>query len=121
MPHLTLEYTNNLTAFDARQVLRACNQALAATGHFDEADIKSRALSLDTYLVGIATEERAFIHARLAILSGRPPEIKSQLSGALLPLLHTACKDIRNCKLQLSVEVIDLDRASYAKEASCRN
>ncbi|MCA8118400.1 hypothetical protein LGN07_06710 [Burkholderia cepacia] len=41
MPHLTLEYSANLDGFDAGATLRALNAALAASGHFDERDIKS--------------------------------------------------------------------------------
>ncbi|MGH8807978.1 MAG: 5-carboxymethyl-2-hydroxymuconate Delta-isomerase [Noviherbaspirillum sp.] len=119
MPHLTLEYTNNLTDFDARRVLPALNQALAASGHFNEIDIKSRAIALDTYQIGTAAEERAFVYVKLAILSGRSDQTKRELSNALLDLLRSSCKGITHCSLQLCVEVVDIDRSSYAKESSC--
>ena len=116
MPHLTLEYTNNLRALDTRRVLLDLNHALVASGHFNAMDIKSRAIPLDTWRVGITDTEQAFAHVSLAILSGRSPEVKGALSKALLHVLSGACKDLAGCAVQLCVEIVDIDRATYAKE-----
>ena len=116
MPHLTLEYTSNLSDLDPKQVLVALNHALVASGQFEEFDIKSRALPLDTYLVGTTDERRAFVHAKLALLSGRSAQTKNELSGAMLQVLRVACKGRGGCSVQLCAEIIDIDRASYAKD-----
>lgn len=116
MPHLTLEYTNNLATINAGRILLALNHALVASGHFKEMDIKSRAIALDTWHVGVTTAPHAFVHVKLAILSGRPPEVKSALSNALLRVLSESCKDLAGHPVQLCVEMLDIDCASYAKE-----
>ncbi len=116
MPHLTLEYTSNLSDLDPKRILIALNHALVASGQFEEFDIKSRALPLDTFLVGTADERRAFVHAKLALLSGRSAQTKSDLSGAMLRVLRMACKGLADCPVQLCAEIIDMDRASYAKD-----
>jgi 5-carboxymethyl-2-hydroxymuconate isomerase len=116
MPHLTLEYTDNLKNLDPADTLLALNHALVASGHFEEADIKSRAIPLQTWLVGTSSTQRAFVHVKLAILSGRSASVKSELSGALLRVLRVAGNDTAGCQVQLCVEVLDIDRASYAKE-----
>jgi 5-carboxymethyl-2-hydroxymuconate isomerase len=121
MPHLTLEYTTNLPDLVPRTILLALNQSLAASGHFSEIDIKSRAIALDTYQIGTVPEERAFIYVRLAILSGRSDQTKSELSHALLDVLRVNCKAYAPRSLQLCVEVVDIDRASYAKDLTCVN
>ena len=115
MPHLTLEYSANLTAFDAKATLLAMNTALAATGHFVEADIKSRSHRCDTFAVGTSSEPRAFVHADLAILSGRPLETKRELSAAVLAVLQAQCSAPAGVHLQLSVQVLEIERESYAK------
>ena len=71
MPHLTLEYSKNLDTFSASAALLDINRALLASGQFEEADIKSRAIALDCCQIGVQDLPRAFIHAKLAILSGR--------------------------------------------------
>ena len=116
MPHLTLEYTSNLSDLDPKRILIALNHALVASGQFEEFDIKSRALPLDTFLVGTSDERRAFVHVKLALLSGRSAQTKSDLSGAMLRVLRMACKGLADCPVQLCAEIIDMDRASYAKD-----
>ncbi len=116
MPHLTLDYTENLGAFDAGSALHALNQALAASGQFEEADIKSRAQRLDVYAIGTAPTGRAFIHARLAVLSGRNAEVKRELSERMLAVLRAATAGRHpGMELQLCAEIQEIDRASYAK------
>ena len=115
MPHLTLEYTSNFDTLNPGRILLALNQTLAASGHFEDADIKSRAIPLDTWQIGSTPSEQAFVHVKLAILSGRSALVKSELSAALLQVLHASCKDIAARSVQLCVEVLEIERASYAK------
>ena len=118
MPHLTLEYTDNLPALDARDVLLELNRTLVESGHFEEADIKSRAIKLDTFVVGTSSDRRAFVHVKLAVLSGRSPETKRALSESLLLALKTFGEPATGGEVQLCVEVLDIDRGSYAKAVS---
>jgi 5-carboxymethyl-2-hydroxymuconate isomerase len=117
MPHLTLEHTNNLPGFPAASALRELNDALIASGYFEEADIKSRVYRLDTFLVGASPNARGFVHVRLSILSGRSDETKRALSGSLLQVLKDRCAPTESVQVQLSVEVQEIERGSYAKVA----
>lgn len=65
--------------------------------------------------MGIAPDERAFAHVRLAILSGRSPEVKRQLSSSLLDVVRDAIPEQPGLDIQLCVEVLDIDREPYAK------
>ncbi len=115
MPHLTIEYTDNLHHVQAEPLLLALNRALLDSGQFDEPDIKSRALRLQAYRTGTSPQPRAFVHAQLAILSGRSVETKQQLSASLLRVLQSACEGAGVPSVQLSVDVQDMERACYAK------
>lgn len=115
MPHLTVEYTRNLAGFDAPQALAALNRVLVASGQFEAIDIKSRAIALDTHLVGTGERACAFVHAKLAILSGRPVHTKREISDALLAVLKEACTWPAALHVQLCVEVQEIERESYAK------
>ncbi len=115
MPHLTLEYSSNLHQFDADATLMAMNHALVASGHFEEIDIKSRAIQMGCFLVGTSSTGRAFVHAKLAILSGRSVETKQALSNRLLAALQAACAWPATLQVQLCVEVLEIERQSYAK------
>lgn len=116
MPHLALEYSANLAdALDIPTVLAGINAELAASGHFAEPDIKSRAIRHDVYAIGLHNDGRGFVHVRLAILSGRTPDVKKELSAAILAALQAGIPSVDGVAIQLSVEIVDLDRECYGK------
>lgn len=116
MPHLTLEYTRNLTGFNPSKALNAINEAMFDSGLFSEPDIKSRAIGLDVFRVGVKPAMRAFIHVRIALLAGRSDEERKQLADAVLAALGSVVDRSGREEIQLSVETADLHRPSYAKE-----
>lgn len=120
MPHLTLEYSKNLDTFSASAALLDINRALLASGQFEEADIKSRAIALDCCQIGVQDLPRAFIHAKLAILSGRSPEEKQRLSELSLQALADSAALPPGVEVQLCVEIQEIDRASYGKRFIAR-
>ncbi|MBV4484064.1 5-carboxymethyl-2-hydroxymuconate Delta-isomerase [Pseudomonas sp. SWRI153] len=118
MPHLHMEYTANLPQLNPDVALIRLNNTLVGSGQFGaEHDIKSRAIKVETFKVGTAMGERAFVHVKLALLSGRSAEIKKQLSQSLLTALQDLCEWPAGVELQLCVELLDIDRESYSKAA----
>ena len=84
MPHLTIEYSANLPHYPEAETLTALNAALCAHPQVqDEADLKTRFILADSFEIGIAPANRAFVHAQLRLLSGRTPEAKKELSCLL--------------------------------------
>ena len=118
MPHLHMEYTANLSELNADVALLRLNNALVASGQFEEFDIKARAVKVETFRVGTAPGERAFVHVKLALLSGRSPQIKKQLSESLLAVVQDVCEWPVGVEAQLCVEIIDIDRDSYTKTSN---
>ncbi|GGY25431.1 5-carboxymethyl-2-hydroxymuconate Delta-isomerase [Paludibacterium paludis] len=115
MPHLTLEYSANLERFDAALALEHINRDLAASGHFEEADIKSRARKTDTFAIGTRRAGRAFVHAKLAILTGRDIETRRALSACVLNALQSRVPAHPGLDIQVCAEIVDIERDSYAK------
>jgi 5-carboxymethyl-2-hydroxymuconate isomerase len=113
-----MEYTSNLPALDADKALLRLNHALVASGQFAaEFDIKSRAAQVGVFRVGTGLGERAFVHVKLALLSGRSAEIKQQLSQSLLAVLKDLCEWPAEVEVQLCVEILDIDREPYTEMA----
>ena len=115
MPHLTLEYSNNLANFAPARALAALNSAMFDSGLFSEPDIKSRALALEHFRVGVRSLPRAFAHVRIALLAGRSEAERKELAEAVLAALRATVDASTGAEIQLSVETVDLDRGSYAK------
>lgn len=117
MPHLYLEYSDNLATFDAAAALLQANHALDASGQFSEIDIKSRAYAVSCHQVGTANHpQRAFIHARLSILEGRSEAVQQALAQQVLAALLQHCPDDPALDVQVSCEIQQIARASYAKQ-----
>lgn len=115
MPHLTLEYTTNIPTLHPALALAKLHRVLMQCGHFDAIDIKSRALPLACFAIGEPGTAHAFVHAKLAILSGRTVETKADLSRQLLHALQAMPLAHPEVRLQLCVEVQEIERSTYAK------
>ncbi len=117
MPHLVLEYSANVPDHpDLRRVLLDLHEALMASALFERKDIKSRAVRHDVFAVADGAEDRAFVALSIAILEGRPDEVKAALSEAALDVLLRAFpKLVGGGRGALSVEVRELHRASYQR------
>ncbi|MEX5558185.1 5-carboxymethyl-2-hydroxymuconate Delta-isomerase [Pseudomonas rhodesiae] len=116
MPHLHLEYTANLTGLAVEKALLRLNNVLMASGQFgSEFDIKSRAVKVESFQVGTSFNPRGFIAVKLSLLSGRSPQVKKQLSEGLLAALHDMGDWPADMQVQLSVQLLDMDRECYSK------
>ena len=117
MPHLIVEYSQNLAGFPEAQALTELNQAVTSSPEvLDEADLKSRFVLVDSFEIGTAPANRAFVHAQLRLLSGRTPEAKKDLPERVAEVLRRLSPKPAGVMVQLSVEIVDMDRGSYVKE-----
>ena len=118
MPHLTVEYSSNLPGYPEAKALAELNAAVCASPEvLDEADLKTRFVrTTDSFQVGTEAAGRAFVHAQLRLLSGRSPEAKKDLAGRVAGVLRRLTPRPQGLMVQLSVEIVDMDRPSYVKE-----
>jgi len=117
VPHLVLEYSANVPdRTDLRRVLLDLHEALLASALFERKDLKSRAVRHEVFAVADGAEDRPFVALSIAILEGRPDEVKAALSEAALDVLVRAFpKLVAGGRGAISVEVRDLHRASYRR------
>ena len=89
MPHLYVEYSNNLTGLNEQGLLEKLNAVVC--GHptvADEADVKARIAALQQFRIGTTPAQRGFVHVQLRLLAGRTPEVKKELADAIAALLR---------------------------------
>lgn len=116
MPHLYVEYSANLAGLPERQVLSeltavVCNHPTIA----DEFDVKSRITQVQQFVIGTKPGLRGFIHVHLHWMSGRTPEVKKEVSDRLAEVLRRLTPHPAGMLVQLSVDIVDMDRGSYYK------
>jgi 5-carboxymethyl-2-hydroxymuconate isomerase len=117
MPHLTLEYSNNLPApVDFDGLFARLHQTLAEIGPFPLEQIKSRAVPHDVFRIGAGAPESVFVHLTAAILTGRLTEQQHTIGKRLLEVLREGfvqAWEERPC--DITVDVHEMPRKTYAK------
>ena len=108
MPHLTVEYTDNIE-FDIQDLLTRLHTALATTGAINLKAIKSRAIQHTEYRIADGNPGYAFVHVNLLIREGRPIEIQQDASKRVLDVLKdTFDKRFEHSHLSLSVDIQEM-------------
>ena len=108
MPHCIVEHSADI---DGETLVSLVHRGALESNLFDSegSDIKVRAAPYSDYQTGSVNID--FVHVTLRILSGRNLDQKSNLSQLVLNKLEGLLTN--GCSI--SVEVVDIDRDSYAK------
>lgn len=118
MPHLTLEYTDNIRDPRIPELLRKLNGVLLARPDiFPVGGIRARAYRLTEYAVADSTETQdAFVHVVLKIGAGRSDEVKQATGDDLFAVLKTHFADEFAARpLALSQEIQEFSEAGTWK------
>ena len=108
MPHLTLEYTDNIEV-DVQPLLALLHEEVVATGAINLKGIKSRAIKHSQYRIADGNPDFAFVHVSLLIREGRPIEIQKEATRRVMAVL----KDVfgyrfETGKISLSVDLKEM-------------
>lgn len=108
MPHLTLEYTDNLS-FEVPSVLARLHAELAATGAVNLKGIKSRAIRHTEYRIADGDPAYAFVHVNLLIREGRPVQVQQDAAQRVMAVLkETFGARFETGYLSLSVDIKEM-------------
>ena len=108
MPHLTLEYTDNLE-FEIQPLLARLHSELAATGAINLKGLKSLAVRHSDYRIADGNPEYAFVHVGLLIREGRPVEVQKDAAKRVMNVLkETFGHRYENSYLSLSVDIKEM-------------
>src|SRR3990172_10904721 len=86
MPHLTLEYTDNIDV-DVQPLLARLHEEVVATGAINLKGIKSRAIRHTEYRIADGNPDYAFVHVNLLIREGRSIEIQKEAAWRVMAVL----------------------------------
>ncbi len=109
MPHFVIEHSASLNGEIDSSLLQALAKRASELELAAAADLKLRAISCNCYWIGDAASD--FCHLTISMHAGRSPEQKKLLSESMLAVLVQHLPGLKS----VSVEVRDMDRASYAK------
>ncbi|MFC6051850.1 5-carboxymethyl-2-hydroxymuconate isomerase [Acinetobacter sp. Ac_877] len=122
MPHIHLEYSDNIENLEVKPLLLSLNKALINGGYAQAGlDIKSRATCQKDYVIGDNEPNQAYIHLKLSLLTGRSVELRQEISACLLNVLTDNAPKQEKVTVQLCVEVLEMQREIYAKKIISSN
>ncbi len=110
MPHIIVEYAEQvLNPATVSSVLTNIHQSVADSGLFKADQIKTRAYPFRHYTN--AGGQAPYLHIQARIKSGRDADNKQRLARVILDGLRV----LKIHASVITVEIIDMDRASYGK------
>ncbi|MEU0132653.1 isomerase [Streptomyces sp. NPDC006296] len=116
MPQITVDYSAGLDdGFDRRGFALALHPLVAETVSTGIPACKTRFRRTEDFVAGDAATGDAVVNVAIAMLPGRAPETKAQLTEAVLELLARHLGPVDGLTVHASAEVRDLD-ASYRKD-----
>lgn len=117
MPHLKLEYTDNInihTNFD--NLFYNLHRVLVEHGDIDINNCKSRAIKLDRYLISDGQTSEPFVHLEVRIFSGRSKEVIRDIGEHLKTVLgENFVKEGATDNVQITIEVQEINKEHYFK------
>ena len=108
MPHLTLEYTDNIEV-DVQPLLARLHEEVVATGAINLKGIKSRAVRHTQYRIADGNPDYGFVHVGLLIREGRPIEIQKEATQRVMNVLKETFGHLfATHKLSLTVDLKEM-------------
>ncbi|MHC5908375.1 5-carboxymethyl-2-hydroxymuconate Delta-isomerase [Streptomyces sp. S6] len=114
MPQITVDHSAELTpAFDRAAFARDLHTAVVEIAAAKPEACKTQFRAAEYSAFGYEGEGHGIVHVTLGLLAGRTPEVKAELTAAVLELLKKHIAD-EGIALHASAEVRELD-PSYKK------
>jgi 5-carboxymethyl-2-hydroxymuconate isomerase len=114
MPQITVDYSQTVASFDRHRFARELHALVVRTVDTELDACKTRFRRIEDTVVGSGGTEDAVVHVAIALLPGRAPELKAELSEAVLDLLAGRLEAAGGPMPVLSAEVRDLE-TSYRR------
>ena len=117
MPHLTLNYTDNISIKpDFDEVFTELHHTLRDLANIQIDNCKSKALAFDTYYIGNGNKDESFVHLEVKFLEGRNQELKNLIGDELLAKLKNRfLSDSSEQRIQITIELLDIKKPNYFK------
>lgn len=118
MPVISIQYTANVGAVDEAALLREVCAVVSTHPAFpDETDVKAHIQRLERWHVGLEADsaKRGFVHASMALVSGRSVEVRRALADAMAGVLHERLPASEGVMVQVTVDIVEMQRETFYK------
>lgn len=116
MPHLIVEYSNNLDeeALDVAALLETLTRTAVATGLFPEAGLRARAYRADWQRVADGDPDKGFVHVAMNVGRGRDPAERQAAGEQIFAAIRDQLSGfMAGQRLSLSFEMREIDPVKF--------
>jgi 5-carboxymethyl-2-hydroxymuconate isomerase len=115
MPHVTLEYTDNISVqVDAKEFFAGLQEVIKGFEAFRASRTKSRVIRHHEYFIDGGEPADGFVYLQIAILSGRSKEIRQELSRSALDyLVKYFAESTREKACSIAVEIREIEESTF--------
>jgi 5-carboxymethyl-2-hydroxymuconate isomerase len=116
MPHLKLDATSNVLELDdIPQILRELVAELCRHETMMASSVKAYFREQSVWAMGEGARP-GFVHLEVAVLEGRPLELKRAIAQALRGVIERGfARSIAEGRVGITIEIRDMDRSTYLK------
>lgn len=111
MPHITIDYSANLSdELEVQQLVDAVHQAAIDSGVFPIGGVRTRAEKREYYAVADSEPTNAFVAAQARIGAGRDADVKKAMGQAIFRAMCDALEPIYKVRpLAISFDISEID------------
>ena len=122
MPHLTIEYSENLAEnIEISKLVKVMHDSAASIEALPLGGLRTRASRREFYLIADGDSSNTFVNVVLRIAPGRSDEVKKQAGEKLFSALKDFFKlFIQSSPIALSLEIQELDANLRWKDSNIR-
>ncbi len=117
MPHLVLEYSNNIKEKGFfKPLFSQLHQILVGVCSASLESCKSRAVAHENYYIGDGNSKNAFVHLEVRLADGRSLSVREETGRQMLKILSEHfSKSLKELNLQITIESKEFPRNLYFK------
>ena len=114
MPHLRLEYTNNIKIVQFSEIFNDLINVLIENTSIKASNCKSRAIKVNELHMDCSNKNGKFVHLEIAMLEGRSKQVKHIIIEQSLKVLETYFNNYQPKELpQISLEIREMKQTNY--------
>ena len=113
MPHIVIEYSNNLDSLNIGALVHDCHHALNGLHNVTTDRVKTRAIKLSDFCVGTSDEKGQMMHVTLRLMTGRSIDARQELAKKLEDVVRKHLSVDQYPNAALTIEIVELDRETY--------
>ena len=113
MPHISLEYSENIQTIINSDFFDQLQSVVIQAAKVKPENCKSRSIKIKSFHIGSKIKNEGFVHLKIKLLEGRTKKIKKQIAQESLKILKLHFNNTIDHNIQYSIEIQEMKLENY--------